>query len=434
MKRLLAVIIILLFICMSFNSISGIQIDNKPIIINNPVNPTNGTFMKTFGGKEKDIGYCVQQTIDGGYIITGVSDFDMSEGGDLWLIKTNNNGNKVWDKIFGGTEGDGGCSVQQTTDNGYIITGGTNSFGAGGCDVWLIKTDRNGNEMWNKTYGWFSDEYGECVQQTTDGGYIITGTTLSFTLNEDILLIKTDSNGNKTWDKTFSGYHYDWGEYVLQSTDGGYIITGGTFTYSGALDVWLIKTDSNGNKTWDKTFGPTGFDYGSCVQQTTDGGYIITGDTDSFGAGEGDVWLIKTDSNGNMEWNRTFGGAKGDAGCFVQQTTDNGYIITGNTYSFSEGEDDIWLIKTDSDGKKTWDKTFGGKSWDCGNCVQQTTDEGYIITGETNSFGAGWTDVWLIKTDKDGRPRDKSASSSPFLRFLERYPLLNLLLQRLNIL
>jgi hypothetical protein len=274
---------------------------------------------ETFGGSEHDVGYSVQQTTDGGYIIVG-----------SWLIKTDSQGNEEWVH-----EDINGQSVQQTTDGGYIIVGWS-----GG----LIKTDSQGNEEWV-----YEDISGRAVQQTTDGGYIILEGG-----GFDLWLIKTDTNGDSLWTQTFGGSGSEYAgmssSSVQQTTDGGYIITGYTSSYgNGGHDVWLIKTDSDGNEQWNQTFGGSGGEGGNSVQQTTDGGYIITGFTSSYGNGY-DLWLIKTDSDGNEQWNQTFGGSEYEEGYSVQQTTDGGYIITGHTSSYGNGSSDIWLIKTDSQG------------------------------------------------------------------------------------
>jgi regulation of enolase protein 1 (concanavalin A-like superfamily) len=313
-----------------------------------------------------------------------------------------------WEQTYGGIDHDWGTSGKQTSYGGYIITGSTSSFGNGSNDVWLIYTDSQGDSIWTKTFGGVSYDRGNSVQQTTDGGYIITGETQSFGNGQsDVYLIKTDNNGDTLWTKTFGGLEQDEGRSVQQTNDGGYIICGSRLVnINNICDVYLIKTDNNGDSIWTKTFGGVENDEGYSVQQTNDGGYVITGETESFGIGNGesDVWLIKTDGNGTEQWNQTFGGVDHDEGKSVQQTTDGGYIITGYTNSFGNGESDVWLVKTDSQGDSIWTKTFGGNEQDGGSSVQQTIDGGYVIIGYTDDpfVNGGVEDLFVIKTDGNG--------------------------------
>ena len=359
----------------------------------------------TFGGIFNDWGASVQQTTDGGYIIAGETSSFGNGDEDVLLTKTDGNGIELWTKTFGGTNSDGAQSVQQTTDGGFIITGTTESFGLGNGtgDVYLIKTDENGDSLWTRTFGGTNADEGYSVQQTTDGGYVIIGSTYVTVDQGDVYLLKTDGNGNLLWTRTFGGIEEDEGHSIQQTTDGGYIITGLTrLSPNFDDDVYLIKTDDNGVEQWSQTFGGVNDDGGYSVQQTTDGGYIITGITSSFGNGYQSVYLIKTNGNGVEQWNKTFGGTDEQWGNSVQQTTDGGYIIIGGTESFGAGERDVYLIKTDGNGDSLWTKTFGGVEEDEGHSVQQTTDGGYIISGDTQSFGNGDEDVYLIKTDSQG--------------------------------
>ena len=370
---------------------------------------------RTLGGTGNDEGYSVQQTIDGGYIIAGRTMSYGAGSSDVYLIKTNANGDSLWTRTFGGSSSDEGYSVQQTIDGGYIIAGRTMSYGAGGSDVYLIRTDASGSEEWSQTFGGSSGDYGYSVQQTTDGGYIITGRTESYgTGSSDVYLIKTDANGNESWTQTFGGSGYDRGYSVQQTTDGGYIVAGHTYSYgTGSADVYLIKTDTNGNESWSQTFGEISYERGYSVQQTTDGGYIIAGYTYSYGAGYSDVYLIKTDADGDTLWTQTFGGSSNDVGESIQQTTDGGYIVAGYTESYGAGDIDVYLIKTNASGSEEWTQTFGGSSADEGYSIQQTQDGGYIIAGKTTSFGAGGLDVYLIRLAGDGTTNDVTITLTP---------------------
>ncbi len=307
-------------------------------------------------------------------------------------------------KTFGGSDYDYAYSVQQTIDGGYIVAGGTWSFGAGLYDIILLKLDGSGNVQWAKTFGGSSDDYANSVRQTTDGGYIVAGETYSFGAGSwDIILLKLDGSGNVQWAKTFGGSDEDVAISVQQTTDGGYILAGYTGSFgAGGGDILLLKLDGSGNVQWAKTFGGFDWDIASSVQQTTDGGYIVAGQTGSFGAGGADIILLKLDGSGNVQWAKTFGGFDWDIAVPVQQTTDGGYIVAGQTGSFGAGLYDIILLKLDGSGNVQWAKTFGGSSDDYAYSVQQTTDGGYIVAGFTASFGAGSADFFLLKTDPNG--------------------------------
>jgi hypothetical protein len=215
-------------------------------------------------------------------------------------------------------------------------------------------------------------------------------------------LVKTDGSGNLLWNKTFGGKGEDAAWSVHQTTDGGYILGGWTASFgAGSFDFYLIKTDENGNLLWSKTFGGTGDDHGFSAIQTKDGGYAIIGYTSSFGMGEMDTYIVKTDENGNLQWNKTYGGSNRDFSEHVWQTSDGGYITSGFTYSFGEGGD-LYVVKTDGSGNLSWSKTIGGASYDRLMTSQITNDGGFVVAGATGSFGAGAYDMYLIKTDANG--------------------------------
>jgi hypothetical protein len=361
--------------------------------------PPEEEWNKTFGGTEYDTANSVQQTSDGGYILAG-STLSYGDDFNMLLVKTDPNGTKQWDRVMVGPKSKKMIKcVHQTSDGGYILAGGI-SFGGRPWDFLLVKTDSKGGFQWERNIGQAKyDDFANSVQQTSDGGYILAGESNAHgdtASDYDFRLLKTDFEGYPVWDRYIDAGNVEVAKSVQQTSDGGYILVGETYG-GGSGDAWLVKTHSNGKVDWSKTFGGTDYDDANSVQQTSDGGYILAGDTRSYGAGGRDFWLVKTDSNGNEQWNKTFGGTDWDWANSVQQTSDGGYILVGETYSYGAGSIDAWLVKTNSNGNEQWNKTFGGTKTDRASSVQQTSDDGYILVGETYSYGAGNADFWLIK-------------------------------------
>jgi len=365
------------------------------------------TYQKTVGGVAYDNANDIVRTNDRGYIIAGTTESFSSS--HVYLVKLDSTGGIQWTKHYGGAVYDVVSSVRQTADGGYIISGATFSFNSQPYgDMFLIKTDVAGNISWSRHYGGNGQEQSEDVQQTADGGYIMTGLTNSFGMGYyDVYLLKTDAVGNISWAQTWGGASNDYSFEVQQTTDHGYIVVGQANSFgTGPYHVFLIKADSLGQTMWVKTYGGTGNnnqnDIGNSVQETIDGGYIVTGFTTSFGAGATDVYLLKTDSVGNGLWAKTFGGTGDDWGECVRQTTDRGYIITGYTKSFGAGQSDLYLIKTNSSGNLEWSQAYGDTAYEYGFSVAQSADGGYLAAGRTNSSGLGNYDLLLIKTDSTG--------------------------------
>ena len=370
----------------------------------NACNRTSPPFCKAIGGANHDEGQFLIQTSDGGYAITGTTTSFGAREWDVYVVKLDATGNLQWSKTIGGLGYDGGSSLIQTSDGGYAITGLTQSFGTGEDDVYVVKLDVNGNLQWNRTIGGKKEDWGSLLIQTSDGGYAIAGTTTSFGAGEaDIYLVKLDGNGNLQRTRTIGGPKSDEGYSLIQTSDGGYAIAGDTKSFgAGEADVYVVKLDASGNLQWTKTIGGPASEEGNSLIQTADGGYAIAGSTKSFGAGREDVYVVKLDANGNLQWTKTIGGPKGDEGYSLIQTSDGGYAITGESSSFGAGKAVVYVIKLDANGNLQWTKTIGGPDSEEGVYLIQTSDGGYAIAGYTESFGAGGKDVYVIKLDKNG--------------------------------
>ena len=319
----------------------------------------------------------------------------------------------LWTRIYGGVDSDRGNAIVQTSDGGFLIVGETLSFGSGSSDLYILRTDQNGDTLWTQTYGDIRPDYAYDVKITADNGFIISGKKSFSGYDKRILLLKLDSSGIFQWERTYLYGNNDSGSSVRQLSDGGYAIGGSTHRWSDDYpDLVLVRTDSLGNELWHRTYGSSGVDYCGGMDNTSDNGFILTGLT-SYGAGYYDVYLVKTDSLGNEEWFRTFGGSWNDMGYSVKQTPDGGYIIAGSM-RITEEDEQICLIKTDSSGNEEWTQFFGNDIVDDeGHDVILTSDGGYAVTGHFSDLGSGFYKLILIKTDSLGNEQWTYILGSP---------------------
>lgn len=340
---------------------------------------------KNFGGDNWDYGNSVLQTEDGGFLIVGIKGFipGQSSTGNVWLIRTDSNGDTLWTKTYGGTSGrDEGYSIQPVSNGGYIIAGQTTSFGAGNSDAYLIRINDDGDTLWTKTYGGESEDYVSRIQQTSDNGFIMVGRTYSYGLgSSDVWLIRTDENGDTLWTTTYGTAAIDFGNAVHETSDGGFVITGRAMDFAiGSPALYLVRADSDGDTLWTKIYNhpnaPVIFSIGKDVYEMPDGGFLVAGSR---------ALLIRTDANGDTLWTKLYEGEcnnmqpvndggfiiagnnslirinqdadtvwtkiigeSSDVANSVQQTSDGGFIVTGRTNS--SGNPNVWLVRIGSEG------------------------------------------------------------------------------------
>jgi hypothetical protein len=364
------------------------------------VNCTN-TFEIVLSGAFNQYAYDGQETSDGGFIMIGSTEY-YGAAENMYLVKTDSYGKKLWAKDYGGSDDELAYSGQETSDGGFILFGRTFSFGAGKADLYLLKTDASGNELWSKTFGGADNDYGTSVQETSDGGFIMLAYTYSFgNGGSDFYLVKADKDGNELWSKTFGGSGREWSTAVKETSDGGFIMCGSTESFGVSISgIYFIKTDSSGTKLWDKIFDGSGYDNSNSLIETSDGDFILFGETTSYGAGNDDMYLIKTDSSGNKLWSKTIGDAGYNWGNSIQETPDGGFILLGSSEPFGSDWSDFHIIKTDSEGNELWSNTFGGIYDDWGSKVQATSDGGFILIG--HALTSFYHDLYIIKTYGNG--------------------------------
>jgi len=361
---------------------------------------------RTYGGGANDWCNSVVQTADGGYALAGITlSFGAGEA-DFWLVRTSENGDSLWSRTYGGSYWDGCLSFIQTADGGFALAGYTSSFGAGSYDFWFVRTNESGDSLWSRTYGGEGEEVCNSLIQTADGGFELAGYSYSLEAGySDFWLVRTDENGDSLWSRTFDGGYGDVCHSIIQTTDGGLALAGSTL--SGLEELrsyfWLVWTGANGDSLRSRTFGWEGIC--NSVIQTADRGYALAG-VIGYGEEGGDWYLVQLDENGDSLWSRTYNGSAWQDICWtLLQTADGGYTLAGSAGS------DIWLVRTDENGDSLWSLTFGGRSNDDCNSLIQTVDGGYALAGYTDSFGAGWDDFYLIKLGPENSVPDAEVTA-----------------------
>ena len=383
-------------------------------------------FQKVYGHVDGGSqGNAIILTNSGGYAIAGWYDVDGLFSAEFYLILIDAAGDTLWTKTYGESvsdfnetlngSGNEGFNLVQTADNGFMLIGERHKFTEGPSDVYAVKIDETGTLQWSRTYGGADNDYGIAVHQTADDDYVIGGFSESYGAGiRDMYLLKLDNSGDTLWTRTYGGTSIDAANDMQQTSDGGFILTGYTFSYgAGSSDIYVIKTAANGDVLWQHTYGGDLNDIGHAVIETQDGGFILCGETESFGAGNQDVYLTKVNSMGDIEWSKTYGGENFEAGKSIAQAEDGGYIIAGYTRGFGAEGEDFFLIKTDQEGEITWSKRFGGSFDETAQSVKQTQDGGYILSGQTRSFGVGNSNVYLIKTDGGGNGGCLQSTTTP---------------------
>ncbi|HSF90400.1 MAG TPA: T9SS type A sorting domain-containing protein [Saprospiraceae bacterium] len=357
------------------------------------------TFRKTFGDSRHDFGHSVQQTTDGGFILFGLTTNDSIFNYDLYLIKTDFKGEKQWEKKFGDESFQVGSCVQQTTDGGYILCGADNGYGND--SLTLIKTDASGNPQWKHKYRMSVDRtVGRYVQQTQDGGFIIAG-YMGDAPSSFAYIIKTDATGTLEWSKSYGGGK-EIATCIQQTGDSGYLVIGQTGSYGhGSIDMYVLRLNSLGDTLWTKTYGTEDYEHGFSLDITSDGGFVALGYNNNR---NGDLYLVKADEFGNELWTKSYGGDSQDDGHSVEQTTDGGYFLAGRKSNGSNQPVDMYVVKTDPEGEVIWDAVYPQGLISEASSAQQTSDGGYIILGSTTSIidQTSTSDMYLVKIDSVG--------------------------------
>jgi uncharacterized delta-60 repeat protein len=350
------------------------------------------TYAFAHGTNSSDTGSSLSPTTDGGYIGSATS------GGEAILTKYSSAGSVVWTQSWGGAGNDIGRDAIQTSDGGYVLTGNTLSFGISG-SMFIAKYTSAGSLVWDAYWGGSSSDAGYAVVQTSDGGYAVAGTTSSFGTGGDIFVAKYNSTGSLLWDMTWGGAATDDAHDIIETNDGGLAVVGNSSSFTASQDVVLIKLTSTGSISWDATWGGSSVDYGNSLVESSDNGIVITG---GWGNSFSDFFIAKFTSSGTLSWDQTWGGGSSDIANAITTASDGGFVITGYTGSFGAGGQDTAIAKFTSSGTLSWDQTWGGTGSDPGNGIASSPDGGFAVIGSTTSLGPTNDNITLLKFGTTG--------------------------------
>jgi hypothetical protein len=343
----------------------------------------------------------VLPTGDGGYLIAGMTNNSDPADCDAYIIKTDNNGIMQWDKTFGGAKPDYPYSMIETTDGNFMIVGFSYSFGSGDEDIYLLKIDPSGAKIFEKKLGGTGNDEAREIVKTNDGNYVIVGTSTSFSGSQDAFLIKIDNSGTELWRKTYGGSGLEFGNGVALCADGGFIVTGRTGGSSSAGgQAYLVRTDASGNMTWSNSYGTALDDEGVAVVSNADGSYVMVV-RDSTAASDIDVHVLKADAGGAKTWEKSYGGVFKDTPKRIRATNDGGYIVGAISRSFGWANPDMWLLKLDTGGDTLWSRHFGGSGHEHCHDIKQSSDGGYLAVGHSRSYSP-YTQVYFLKLNGSG--------------------------------
>lgn len=366
--------------------------------------------MLTYGGRSSDWGHSVQATQDGGFVVAGTtSSFGVRET-DMYLFRTDSQGKELWRRTYGGPRNDEAKSVQALEDGGFVLAGQyVWPMLEGREDVYLVRTDSEGKRLWAKTYGGAEWDTAGAVQVLGDGGFLIAGITASFGVQgTDGYVIRTADDGEELWTKTYGGADVEFIFSAEACGDSGFVFAGTTMSFgAGGFDAYLVRTDSEGNETWSKTYGTEEDDVALSVQALPSGGFMVAGWTASYGAAGIDGYLVRTDADGNELWRKTYGGPNDDMFSCVKALADGGYVAAGRyERDPNAGGDEAWLIRVDAAGNELRSRTYGGHGDEEAQSVLALPDGRFVLAGWTNSSGHGAWDAYLVMTDANGNELD----------------------------